>query len=235
MNQKRPNTTVTTPTPKPGLTSKVLSFGAKVGERIAEESIDALSEYFELDPNRTAADVVERLSNKLSNISSALETPAGKRLLRNVGDVGEKVVESLEEPLKTAQNIGNEFITSEVEALEKAGLDAVGVLPVIGEVMEGVRTGSDLVRAAENVADVGAKMTGVGTGVIETIGKEKKRVKDIYDQFSTLAETGNRIQRGGAATKKYKNILRRVTRSKNIFLGGRRKTIRHRRKVRVPL
>jgi hypothetical protein len=238
-NVVRPNGTNTnTVTPKTTLTSKVVSLGAKLGEKLASKGVDAVSNYLELDPDRTTQDIIKDVGAKVSAVRNAMNTPAGEKLMRDIGDVGEKIIESLEEPIRTAQNIGNEFLTEEVEALEKTGMDAIGIVPVVGEIVEGVRTGSDLVRAAENVVDVGAKLTGVGTDVINTLERQKKRVGEIYDEVGELAEkqTDNLMkneQFGGAIRsekKLYRNILKRITRSRNKFFGAKRKSRRHRRR-----
>jgi hypothetical protein len=232
------------------LTSKAISLGAKIGEKLAGKSIDAIAKYLDIDPNRTASDVVHELTTKLGSVRDALDTPEGREIMEDIEDIGEQVVEKLEGPIKTAQKIGNEFISSEIESLEKTGLDAVGMLPVVGEVVEGVRTGSDVVRAMEEAVDTGAKLTGVGAETLKSLDEELTKSKEIFGNVKNLAkkkadELGELIekepwqqmenntqetvrqQQGGRreeikeVKKKYRIILKRVTRSKNNFLGGK--------------
>jgi hypothetical protein len=227
----------------PSLISRAVSIGTQFGQKVANAGLDKIAKIMQVDPNLPAQTAIADAASKAEHLEEALKSRQGKELLKEMGEIGEEVVENLETPLKKAQDIGNEFLLSETENLEKMGLDAVGMVPVVGEAIEAVRTGSDVVRAAEKAVDTGAKLTEVGADVAEDIKKEGDKVADVYGKMEHLGESVvppqqlpvpqlpqapslAPLQKGG------QRIIRRVASSTRRFMRGRRRRPRTRKRVR---
>ena len=165
---------------KGGTNSDVPSLNKTVSnsKNLLNESVDKASAVI----TDVSKNIVKDISTNVENITDAMKGPEGEKLVQNLVQLTDTMKPVLDETAK----IGNEFITEEAKTLTKAGLDILGTVPVIGEVEEGIRVASDVVRAGEKSIEAGTELTGVG---MDYVKDTSELIKDTYNSFSNIFNT----------------------------------------------
>lgn len=175
--------------------NKLGSVVAQSGQNVFDWSVNELAEYTGIDPNKTAEQVLADAASKVENINNVLKSPEGQRLMSEVNDLASDIGENVLSPAfeKVAETAIEKSGQLGQQAV-KTGLDVVGMLPGIGEVVEGVRTVSDIVRTGEKVVEAGAELTGIAADTTNQLAQKKEEVTGIINEFSELVNNG--IEKG---------------------------------------
>jgi hypothetical protein len=171
--------------------NKLGSVVAQTGQNAFDWSINELAEYTGIDPNKTAEQVLSEAASKVENINEVLKSPQGERLMYEVNDLASDIGENVLSPAfeKVAQTAIKKSGELGQQAV-KTGLDVVGMLPGIGEVVEGVRTVSDVVRTGEKVVEAGAEFTGIAADATNQLAQKKEEASGIISKFTEMINNG---------------------------------------------
>ena len=170
---------VLTPTNKPSLTSRALGVTAQLAKSAAELYITTL---INIAGNALGINTNKSVGEVVMEISKEINSEKNRQILSQIGQDGVKIIKSLEPAIQEAQNEINKLMSIEAKAMEKTALDMVGVVPVIGEVVEGVRVVGDVTHAAEKLAETTAKLTGIGS---DAILAAKTAYNDVQSNISS--------------------------------------------------
>jgi hypothetical protein len=178
------------------ITSKATSIGLQSILNIANDALEKLAVTLDVKPNKDLTVVVEEITNKLNS-------PRMNVLFDKGGELATKIVKTLKPALEEIQEEINILINNEIQQAEKIALDAIGMLPMIGEVAEGIRVLGDMVRAGEKVASAAVHITGVSA---DTVNKIKK----IYDDAKELLSLDNLSNKANASLDQMTKELSKV-------------------------
>jgi hypothetical protein len=170
---------------------KLSSVMAQTGQNAFDWSINELAEYTGVDPNKSAEQVLAETASKVENINTVLQSPEGRRLMSELNDLASDVGENVLSPAfeKVAQTAIEKSGDLGKQAV-KTGLDVVGMVPGIGEVVEGVRTVSDIVRTGEKVAEASAEFTGIAADATNQLAQKKEEATGLISEFTQLVNNG---------------------------------------------
>ncbi len=157
------------------MSNKVNNYYEDTTSSLVDKGFDKANEVIE----DVSKDVVKGVSKNVETLTNVMKGPEGQKLVQNLT----QLTGTLKPVLDKTAEIGNEFIKEEAKTLTKAGLDVLGTVPVIGEVEEGIRVASDLVRAGEKSIEAGAEMTGVG---MDYVKDTSELLKDTYNSISNI-------------------------------------------------
>lgn len=171
--------------------NKLGSVIAQTGQNAFDWSINELAEYTGIDPNKTAEQVLSETASKVQNINNVLKSPKGERLMSEVSDLASDIGENVLSPAfeKVAQTAIKKSGELGQQAV-KTGLDVAGMVPVIGEVVEGVRTVSDIVRTGEKVVEASSEITGIAADATNQLAQKKEEASGIISEFTQLVNDG---------------------------------------------
>jgi hypothetical protein len=171
--------------------NKLGSVVAQTGQNAFDWSINEIAEYTGVDPNKTAEQVLSETASKVENINNVLKSPQGERLLSEVSDLASDIGENVLSPAfeKVAQTAIEKSGELGQQAV-KTGLDVAGMVPGIGEVVEGVRTISDVVKTGEKIVEAGAEFTGIAADATNKLAQKKEEASGIISEFTQLINDG---------------------------------------------
>lgn len=171
--------------------NKLGSVAVQSAQNAFDWSINELSEYAGVDPNKSAEQVLNEASRRLGNLNAVLKSPEGERLMAQLKDISSDIGENVLAPamtkitetaIKRSGELGQQAV--------KTGLDVVGMVPGIGEVVEGVRTASDLVRTGEKLIETGAEITGIATDATNELMKKKEEASGVINDITNMINSG---------------------------------------------
>ena len=232
---------------EPGLISNVVSGVSGIGKKINQVGavlVDSLNEsiensgYTETVPEAIGK-TVGIAKNVLEKISEKLEDPQFHEDLKiaasNIADKASIVLDAADKPLNKladkSMELGEKLGEKMASSAVKIGLDAAGIIPGVGEVIEAARVVDDIAKAGLAVADAGAKSIEMGADTVsetlnviqETINQAGNVLDRTTGSITDFVDTDNivkipqAIQKGGNGrknnnSKKYKYTTRYLTR-----------------------
>jgi len=175
--------------------NKLGSVVAQTGQNAFDWSINELAEYTGIDPNKTAEQVLSETASKVKNINNVLKSSEGERLMSEVNDLASDIGENVLSPAfeKVAQTAIEKSGELGQQAV-KTGLDVAGMVPGIGELVEGVRTVSDVVKTGEKIVEAGAEFTGIAADATNQLAQKKEEASGIISEFTQLIN--NSVEKG---------------------------------------
>jgi hypothetical protein len=225
---------------------KYLSMGTQAFTNVTESGTNNLAKFMGVDPNKPLSDSLDVVNNDVEKntrqILNAFNSPKAKKSLDNIKLLTEKFVETSRPAINKSAKILKDVIEKESVALSNAGLNMLGVVPVVGEVIEGARV-------IGNVMDVGNKAINASSEVISAVSdvapELSKDAVAIGNNVSELSKVGSEMDssspkpnpnpnvekiaktgggRGFKMVKKYqtggRKTLKRINNSINEFLNS---------------
>ena len=133
---------------------------------------------------------INNLGNIFENVNKELDTPEGKKLQENIGELASDAVNILKNPANKAAEIAGEGLEKLSESGAKAVVTAANVFPPINALNEV----SILVKAGEEAATTAAKLTTVGADALDKLGKKKEEALSVFNTASNMVNRA--IQQG---------------------------------------
>lgn len=165
--------------------SKASSVGLQSIAKIANDTLDKLAVTVGVNPNKNIVDVVQEISKKLNH-------PKIDILFDKGGEIAKKMVKTLEPAVEEIQDEINKLVSNEIEQAEKIALDAIGMIPVMGEVEEGVRLLADAVRAGEKAIHTAVNITGIGADTLNQMKKHYDEAKELLSLDNAVNHLSNK-------------------------------------------
>lgn len=137
-----------------------------------------------IDPNASTTVILEQVNDRLKNINEAFQSPEGKQILSELGELSSNLAKTATEPLREGQRVFNEMLMEQLRSFEKLAWGAVGLVPVVGDVSELVRIARDLFQVFTRV--MGAA-SGVSTNALNTLTNIQNTIGQSTNLFSKMA------------------------------------------------
>jgi hypothetical protein len=173
---------------------KSAAIGVQGINTLVDYGINHVAESIGTNPNESLEQSLSNISNKLDGIKGVINTPAGQKILYDISII---VKELANEALVPAIDEMSEVIVKKSEEISKQvikiGLDAAGIVPVVGEVVEAIRTITDVIRAGEQVVETGAKITGISAETIGKMDDKKQQIQGLLSKLMNLVTDGEKI------------------------------------------
>jgi hypothetical protein len=168
---------------------KTVSFATQAVNKVITSEVNKIADKLHIDPNLSAEAAVSEAADKLEKISDVLDTPAGDKLKAEAGAVADKfVAESLGPASEMVSNIGDDLAQNASESAANAALNAVGVIPGVGEAAEAIRVGANAVQIGTASLDAAAQLTEVGTDTMLKVNEAKNDAENILEKATNLTE-----------------------------------------------
>ena len=229
---------------EPSLISNLASGVGKKINQVGSVLVDSLNESVENSGitetiPEAIGKTVDIAKDVLEKTSEKLEDPQFQEDLKiaasNIADKASIVLDAADKPLNKlvdkSMEIGEKLGEKMASSAVKIGLDTAGMIPGIGEVIEGVRVADDIAKAGFAVADAGAQSIKMSadtvTETLNAIQEKINQAENVLDRTSgsvtDFVDTDNivkipqAIQKGGNGrknnnSKKYKYTTRYLTR-----------------------
>ena len=173
---------------------KYLSMGTQVFTNVTDSGTNNLAKFLGVDPNKPLSDSLDVINNDFEKntrqIINAFNSPKAKKSLDNIQVLTEKFVETSKPAINKSADILKDVIEKESVAFSNAGLNLLGVVPVVGEVIEGARV-------IGNVMDVGNKAINASNEVISTVSdvvpELSKDAVAITNNVAELSKVGSEM------------------------------------------
>ena len=168
---------------------KTVSFATQAFNKVITSEVNKIADKLHIDPNLSAEAAVSEAADKLEKISDVLDTPAGDKLKAEAGAVADKfVAESLGPASEMVSRIGDDLAQNASESAANAALNAVGVIPGVGEAAEAIRVGANAVQIGTASLDAAAQLTEVGTDTMLKVNEAKNDAENILEKATNLTE-----------------------------------------------
>ena len=229
---------------EPSLISNLASGVGKKINQVGSVLVDSLNESVENSGitetiPEAIGKTVDIAKDVLEKTSEKLEDPQFQEDLKiaasNIADKASIVLDAADKPLnklvEKSMEIGEKLGEKMASSAVKIGLDTAGMIPGIGEVIEGVRVADDIAKAGFAVADAGAQSIKMSADTVtETLNAIQEKINQaeyVLDRttgsVTDFVDTDNivkipqSIQKGGNGrknnnSKKYKYTTRYLTR-----------------------
>jgi hypothetical protein len=189
------------------------------------------------------------LPEALEKVSAVIGNPETQAKVRKIAGelatdalvIGEAAGPAFKKTAQSMVETGIELGKKEGKALISAGLDIAGTIPVAGEILEGVRVVSDVVKAGEAVADATAKTveeTADGMNqTIQNLEDLKQAGTELTNPFTERIPNLQGLQKEGiSAQNRAESAIKLANRTDSAGAGAaavggsKRKTRRHHKK-----
>lgn len=147
-------------------------------------ALNMVASTLNVDPNASAGVIIEQVNNRFKNINDAFQTPEGRQLLSELGELASKLLKTTEEPLKEGQRMFNQMLAEQLRSFEKLAWGAVGLVPVVGDVSEVVRIAKDLLQAFIKVMKV---VSGISLESSKALEDIKRTINEKSNLFVRMA------------------------------------------------
>lgn len=159
---------------------KVVAIAAQYINSQVDAMLNSAATVLNINPDQSVDDIVKEISMKMYIVNKALTTPQGQKILEELGKFSAEIFKTGEKPLKEGQRIFNEMLQSQMANVEKLAWGAVGLVPMIGDVVEVVKIAKDLLSTFVKFAETFAKITGQGTDFIENVRNKINEKKALF-------------------------------------------------------
>jgi len=188
--KEQPVTDMTNKTPKKQTMTdnffKGMSVYFQVLIHFVSGGLDKIADTFGLDSSKPALQVVKDLASKLAEIAAVLGTPEADQLKKDFSDVASGLAESIRPAVNNVTEIAGESVDKILQIFVKALVNAVGIVPGVGEMLEAFRVGGNLFDAWLTGLDALAKLS-------STVATTTVEVKKHYDSFGKLVNDAKTI------------------------------------------
>ena len=173
----------------PGIVKPLFDFVVNISGKAIAFGTEKLAEVMNVDIDTET----QSFNDILGTFNEKFHDPETREKLEdfveNTADISLIVLDGLKEPIKEATSDITEIAGHTINDLTKqgikTGLDAVGMIPVFGEVVEGVRVFDDVVKAAQSTIKATSKTV---TVVGDMVNDVAERAEDIADKIKSIQE-----------------------------------------------
>ena len=159
---------------------KIVAIAAQYINSQVDTMLDNAATVLNINPEQSVEDIVKEISMKMYIVNKALSTPQGQKILEELGKFSAEIFKTGEKPLKEGQRIFNDMLQAQIANVEKLAWGAVGLVPMVGDVVEVVKISKDLLSTFVKFARAFANITGQGTDFIENVTKKINEKKALF-------------------------------------------------------
>jgi len=165
---------------------KVVAIAAQYINSQVDAMLDNAATVLNVNPDQSVDDIVKEISMKMYIVNKALSTPQGQKILSELGKFSAEIFKTGEKPLKEGQRIFNDMLQAQIANVEKLAWGAVGLVPMVGDVVEVVKIAKDLLSTFVKFAQAFASITGQGTDFIENVMRKVNEKKALFMKLANF-------------------------------------------------
>jgi ATP-dependent protease HslVU (ClpYQ) peptidase subunit len=218
---------------------KYLSIGTQAFTNATEAGSNNLAKMLGVDPNKPLAESLDVVSGDVEKntgqLVNAFNSPKAQKSLANIRKLTEKFIETAKPAINKSADILKDLIEKESVALSNAGLNAIGVIPGLGEAVEFLRVAAAAGSAANKAIDATNAVISTVSDVAPELSKDAVAIgNNVSDLSKVGAEMpspppkSNPSKNGGGSgfkmVQKYqtggRKTMKRINNSINEFLNS---------------
>jgi hypothetical protein len=157
----------------------------------AMKAIEGTEHLLGIDPslNESPKEIIKDIEQIIENPETKKELD---RIIKDIGEEATVIVDAAAPAVEEAVNKTIDIAEKSASKIGKSGvklvLDVAGTIPIVGEVVEGVRVFDDIVKASQAGIDAGVKMVETGADVIT------QTTENMHKLSSVKNATENRVK-----------------------------------------
>lgn len=186
-------------TPTPTIIDNVSSAANVVASGISNviaDNAQTVAENLGINPNVTISEnIKEGISNTgevLKDINKELNSPEGKELLQETGEIAKNVVTTLKPAAEESIGIINNLVKKEIPILTDMGEKFVLGLPVIGTAFAAGEEAVDATAAALTASSAVAQLTETGAETLKGLNQQKSSFQSLINKGIDLYNNANK-------------------------------------------
>lgn len=168
---------------------KTASIGIQAANYQVANALDVVADTLNVDPNASADMVLEKVNKQVENINKAFQSPEGKQILTELGELARQVIKTTEEPLKEGQRVFNQMLREQMESFEKLIWGAIGLIPVIGDMTEIIRIANDLFESFIKTMKAASIISVETSQALEDIKRTINEKANLFTRMADLMQT----------------------------------------------
>lgn len=184
---------------------KTAAIGIQAANNQASMLLNSLANSLNVDPNAGAEIIVTQLNDRFQQINDALQTPEGKQMLAELGQLASKLIATLEQPIKQSQHIFYEMMMEQLRNFEKVAWGAIGLVPVVGDVSELIRIAKDLFHAFTKSMKSVTGIAVISSSLLENVSNTINQQSNLFMRMAKLVQ--GTLEKGNRAIDKGSEIL----------------------------
>lgn len=189
---------------------KTAGIGIQLVNNQVSSALNNVASTLNVDPNKSPEIIVKQLGDRMSTLNAVLQTPEGKRMLSELGEIGAKMLKTIEEPVKEGQRIFNQMMIEQLRNFEKLAWGALGLVPVVGDVSEIIRIGKDLFQAFIKAMKAFSGISLQTTNALENAREIVNKQANVFTNISKLVQTAV-TENINESNNKLKGLLKKAS------------------------
>lgn len=202
---------------------KTAAIGIQAANNQIASALNMVAETLNVDPNASATVIVEQVNDRFKNINDAFQTPEGKQMLGELGELVSKLLKTTEEPLKEGQRVFNQMLNEQLRSFEKLAWGAIGLVPFVGDVSEVVRIAKDLFQAFVKVLKAVSGISLESSKALEDIKNTIDEKSNLFVRMADLMQ--NTVADGNKQVNKYLTMTSKDLKEQAKYIAKEQKDI----------
>lgn len=228
----------------PNLASNVAMFSSALAQGLSNITASAIKKGAELlipnvDVNKPVSEVLQESKDELKKVANVLNSPVGEELVQEATEIGEKLVDAVEQPFEEIGDKSIAYIQKQIPVVEDMAKTTLFGLPVIGSAAAAAEDAFDVVQSVENTIATGADMLQSGEKMVTNLQKPLDDASQLYSKYQNalqqpLSKTNmnnyvdtnvNKLNNTiGPSVNKLNNNMKQLQQTKNMIGGRTRKS-----------
>jgi len=183
---------------------KGFNIGLQLGNNLAatgleyfQDGVENLESAVGIDPKNNAQEEVNKIADKVEELSNVITSPAGQRALENLGNVaGEFSKEVIGPGITKVVDVVVDNSGPIINKGTKAVLDGLSATP-LAPIIELPRFGADIAGIVEDSTSMAADVLDIGKDTIKKGKEHADKLKGVWSNFQSVIDQGNTVVSSG--------------------------------------
>ena len=151
---------------------------------------NSFAESIGVDPNNSASEVVQELTDSAKKLTNVLNSPQGEELKKEAAEIASDFVDILKPAANDMLNTANELLEKEIPIAGNMLNEAALMIPGAGQVIGAVEEMGNVAQAVEGAVESTAKLTQTGTDTLSKLETNREKVSSFWDKLTNLMNNG---------------------------------------------
>jgi hypothetical protein len=194
---------------------------AATGVEYVENGVKNVLETVGVDTNKSVGDEIQKIASTTGEITTALQSPAGRQAINNLKKIVEEVSEEIIAP--GLAEVAEEFADKSGKIAEKAvngALNTGSAVPVVGAALGVGRALNNVGQIVGDASALAAKVSGQTVDTVEKLEEKKGKLQDAVSGVVNLLNNANKFVSTGLKTVE-QSIIPEQNVKQNVQSGGR--------------
>lgn len=150
----------------------------------------SVAEGLGIDPNKTASEAVQDLTDSVKNLNNVLNSQQGEELKEQISEVATDLVDTLKPAANEILNTTNQFIRKEIPIIGNMANEAVLMIPGVGQAVGAVEEMGNVAQAGEGAFVALSKLTETGANTYSKLEETKDKASTLWNKISNVWNNG---------------------------------------------